>query len=342
MNVTDARKVMKIINSKKILKNTFTALMCFILTIVFSGCVNTEFQNDKLNIVTVIFPQYDFVRAVVDNKANVSMIMKPGAEIHGFEPSLSDIRAISDADVVIYNGGESDKWVEDVIMSVNKKDLHTIRLMDHVDLLEEEHITGSSHTHIHNHAHEHSENDHDECESYIGIDEHIWTSPKNAIKMIDAICNLIISIDSTNKNKYLNNTQKYKNKISEIDYKITQVCQNAEKNMIAVGDRFPFLYLTKEYNLEYLAAFPGCSPETDANPSVIINIINTMKVQEIKTVLCTELSDKKMARTISNETDSHILTLHSCQNISVDDFESGVSYVDLMNENIKTLKEALN
>ncbi|MBO5370698.1 MAG: zinc ABC transporter substrate-binding protein [Clostridia bacterium] len=332
---------MKIIHSKKILKNIFIALMCYVLTAVFSGCSNTEIQNDKLNIVTVIFPQYDFVRAVVGDRANVSMIMKPGAEIHGFEPSLSDIRAISDADVVIYNGGESDKWIEDVIMSVSSKDIQTIRLMDYVELLEEEHITGSSHTHIHNHAHRHTEKDHEECESYMGIDEHIWTSPKNAIKMIDAICDLVVEADSANKNEYLSNTQKYKNEISEIDSKISRVCQDAEKNMIIVGDRFPFLYLAKEYGLEYLAAFPGCSPETDANPSVIINIINTMKNEKIKTVLCTELSDKKMARTISNETDSQIRTLHSCQNISADDFEAGVSYVDLMNENIKTLKEAL-
>lgn len=323
---------------KKIL--SFILTLCFV-TVTLCGCNYREKPNDKLNIVTVIFPQYDFVRAIVGESANITMIMKPGAEIHGFEPSLSDIEAVANADVFIYNGGESDSWTEKIFASLDTDNIKIVNMMDCAELLEEETINGSkNHTHSHSH-HNHSEN-HNECETRRGIDEHIWTSPKNAVRMTEAICDAVCDVDPENKTFYKNNAEKYIQKINSADKKLSDICKNSKMKTIFVGDRFPYLYLAKEYNLRYMATFSGCSPETDANPSVIINIIETMKSQNADTVFCTELSDRRMAKTIAEETNANILTLYSCQSISKQDFDAGMTYVDFMNINAENLKEALD
>lgn len=326
--------------TKKLLTRlTSMVLMGFIVLSCLAGCGKSKEENEKLNIVTVIYPQYDFARAIAKDYADITMIMKPGAEIHGFEPSLSDIEAIANADVFIYNGGESDTWIENIFDSLDTEDILIVNMMDHAKLLEEENINGEAHVHSHSHS-EHGIN-HDECDSRAGIDEHIWTSPKNAVLMVEAVCDAICTADPQNEKTYQENAADYIALIEGIDKELESVRKSAKIDTVAVGDRFPYLYMAKEYDLKYMAAFPGCSSETDANPSVIINIIEQMKQKGIDAVLCTELSDKRMAKTISEETEAKILTLHSCQSISAQDFENGMRYVDLMKQNVITLKEAL-
>lgn len=318
---------------KKIILKNFICLCLIIPALFVSGCKSMPKDSGKLNVVSVIFPQYDFARAIGRDVANVSMIMKPGAEIHGFEPSAADIEMIANADVFIYGGGESDAWIDNIFESLDTENIKIIRLMDYAELLSEENPNSA-----HSHHHEHS----DECHNHAGYDEHIWTSPENAIASVEAICSAMCEKDAENAEIYKTNANDYISKISDVDNSFKAVTQSTGSDFIAVGDRFPFLYMAKEYNLRYVAAFSGCSPENDASPTVIVNIIETMKKEKTPVVFYTELSDGKMAATISEETGAKTLMLHSCQSVSKEDFENGKTYVDFMEENAAKLKEALS
>lgn len=327
---------------KNIKPNIFLALLSIIFSLCTSGCsYDYKAQNDAFSIVTVNYVQYDFARAVCGNDENITMIMKPGAEIHGFEPSLADIEAISNADVFIYNGGESDTWVENILDSIEAKNLKTVVMMNHAILLEEEH-SDHSHAHSRNHEEHNHENENGVCPTKLGYDEHIWTSPKNAKCMINAICDALCKANPQNADLYKKNSAEYISKIDEIHHELKAVRSSSKTNFIAVGDKFPFLYLANEYDLDYMAAFPGCSHENDASPSVIMDIIKTVKSKNIKYVFYTESSDGKMADTICEETGAKKLLLHSAQTISPEDFKAGKTYAELMEQNTRNLKEALS
>ena len=317
-----------------IVKTVWVLLLCAILC----SCTDAPYsENGKLNIVTVDFVQYDFARSICQNSANIKMIMKPGAEIHGYEPSLSDITTIRNADLFIYNGGESDVWIDKILESFDSKDLNTVRLMDYAVLIEEAH---SAHSHSHNSQHSvHDHTGEDECTDKHGYDEHIWTSPSNAVIMLDAICNAVCDENPEMTNEYQKNKSDYAKEIMSLGNEFKKACDNSESRFAVVADRFPFLYLFHEYDIDYMAVFPGCSHENDANPSVIIDIIEKTKTNNIPCIFYTETSDQKAAETICNETGAEKKMLHSCQRISKEDFENGVRYADIMEENFKVLKE---
>lgn len=312
-------------------------VMIAVLTLSGCGAVDPK-DTTKLSVVTVIFPQYDLVRAVAGDKAEITMLTDPGAEIHGFEPSLGDIRSIQEADVFVYGGGESDVWVNEILHTLGRKDLITVRLMDFAELLKEENAS--------NHSHSHDEHHHMEgCDihkSYIGYDEHIWTSPKNHLASLTAVCDAICLADKVNSEYYIGRKAAYAKELDSIAHELEETVKSSAHSFIALGDRFPFLYLAHDLNLEYVAVFPGCSHENDASPSVMIKTIEEIKKRKLKVVFKTETSDGRIANTLSEETGTKVMTLHSCQSISPRDFESGVTYAELMRGNIQSLKEALN
>lgn len=320
-------------------KNIFGKLniifLCVLLT-AFTGCTDRAPVNsrDRLSVVAVNFYQYDFARAICGSLADVNMIIRPGAEVHGYEPSLSDIIAIEEADVFIYNGGESDVWVERILSSVDTDDMISLSLMKSsgITLYEEEHVADvHSHTdgkHSHDHSHKHGSG---------GYDEHIWTSPKNAMVIARNIAGAVIEADAKNSEAYRNNLAQLVEELSELDRELAAIAEDSESSFIAVADRFPFLYLAKDYGLEYMAAFSGCSPESDAGPSVIAHMIEEINHHSIDTVFYIELSNEKMADVICEHTGAAKKLLHSCQNVSREDFENGVTYVDLMRNNIRNL-----
>ena len=325
-------------NIKKIICSIAVILLLFSLTACTSDI--SQSNSGKMKVVTVIFPEYDFARAVCGKYADVYMITKPGAEIHGYEPSLSDINMIRSADLLVYTGGESQQWIDKILNSFDGKKIKTLRLMDSVDLLYEEHpdYIGKEH-----HDHEDGSDVHDGSDkaNYSGYDEHIWLSFSNANKMLRAISDSVSESDPGNSDYYKKNTDEYVEKISAADMKMHDVLSGAKRKIIAVGDRFPFLYFVKQYGIDYCAAFSGCSPEYDANPSTIIYITEAVKKNNIPVVFTIELSDGRMADTICEETGAKKLVLNSCQNISKSDFNSGLTYADIMNQNIINLKEAL-
>lgn len=309
------------------MKKIITILIMFILLITITGCNMTKDDN-KLTILATNFPCYDFARAITKDVSNTSveMLLKPGTEAHDYEPTPKDIIKISKSDVFIYVGGESDEWVNDLLDSIDTKKVKVIKLMDLVDPIEEELVEGM-------------QSDEDVTDKE--YDEHVWTNPINVIKIIESLNDAISSLDSDNSYIYENNTNTYKIKLENIDNEIKNIVNNSSRKELVFADRFPFRYFTEEYGLNYYAAFPGCSSETEASAKTISFLINKVKEDNIPAVLTIEFSNKKIAKAISKETGAKILELNSAHNISVENFESGKTYIDIMNENINVLKQAL-
>lgn len=296
--------------------------------------ININFQSNKeekeLKIVTTIFPYYDFARAVVGNDNNIYLLVKPGGEIHSYEPTPADIIKIQNSDIFIYNGGENDAWVDEILNTIDTSKTIIIKMMDYVDVFEEEN------------EYIYTENqEHDEDEEEIEYDEHIWTSPKNAIKLVKTISEKLMNIDEKNKDIYEKNAEKYIGEIENIDNEIKQIVDNSDTKLLIFGDRFPFRYFIEEFGLKYRAAFSGCSTENEPSSSTIAKLIETIKENNIPAVLYIELSSQKVSNTIAEETGVKTMCLQSCQSISKRDFENGKTYVSIMQENVETLKVVL-
>lgn len=305
----------------------YKQVLFLLFLILLVGCTKT-YQEKRVNIITTSFPGYDFARAITKNveDVNVEMLLKPGTEMHDYEPTPKDIIKIEKASIFIYVGGESDEWTDKILKKINPEKTKIIKLIDIVDKKTEEEVEGM-------------EEEHEHHEEY---DEHVWTSPVNAIKIIENIENEIIKIDTVNKDKYEINADEYINKLNQIDIDIRNIVNNSKRKELIFADRFPFRYFTDEYNLKYYAAFKGCSEQTEASSKTIAFLINKVKEDNIPVVLHIELSNKKLANEISKQTNTKVLELSSAHNISKQDFENKVTYVDIMNKNIEVLKEALN
>lgn len=321
------------------MKKTSKIMLIFIAIIFcivsLTGC-NKENKNNKLTIISTSFPGYDFARAITKNieDVEVKMLLKPGSEVHSFEPTPQDIKNIKNSDIFIYVGGDSDEWIEDILDDIDTNKTKVVKLMELVNIFEEEEIEGME-------GHNHNEEEHHDDEE-IEYDEHVWTSPINAITITNKLRDEIISIDSDNKEEYLTNSKDYVDELTIIDNKIKNIVNNAKRKKIIFGDRFPLRYFVEEYNLSYYAAFPGCSEQTEASSKTISFLIDKIKEDKVPVVFHVELSSGKIAETISEETGAKVLEFNTAHNISQKDFDAGVTYVDIMNDNTKVLKEALN
>lgn len=307
-------------NNKKIL-----TLLLIITVVTITGC-GKEKNNSKYKIVTTNFPCYDFVRAVIKDVNDISeeMLLTPGAEIHDFEPTPQDIIKIKESDIFIYVGGESDEWVSDILSSMDSN-TKVIKLMDLVDLYKEELVEGM-----------------DESRDEEEYDEHVWTSPKNAITIIEKLRDEIINLDKDNQDKYIENSNDYISKLKNIDEEIKEVVNNSKRKELVFGDRFPLRYFTEEYDLTYHAAHKGCSEATEASSKTIAYLIDYVKNNNIPVIFYIELSNKSIASAISKDTNTTIMEFNSAHNITQSDFDSGITYIDLMKKNIDALRIALN
>ena len=303
---------------------TLTALLS--LTACQSDNAN---KSEKLQIVTTIFPQYDFVRNITGDNAEVTLLLTPGAESHAYEPTAADIAKIQQADLFIYNGGTSEVWVERILDSTGRNDENSLCLFDYIAPIDSQHE-----------QHEHDEScDHQHDES---ADEHIFTSLHYSAQMLDVINEHICEIDAENASLYKQNSDKYKSELLALDKEFTKMTSEAKRNIVVFGDRFPFTYFAQDYNLECHAAFSGCSHDTEASPAVVSELIGTVQENDIPIIFHIEFSDQKIAKKIADATGADIGLLHSCHNISKDDFENNVTYLQLMKNNYTILSEALN
>ncbi len=308
-----------------------------------AGCGNktaeNSGENDGLQIVATIFPEYDWVMNILgDNPANaqVTMLMGNGVDLHSYQPSAADILKISTCDVFIYVGGESDEWVEDVLKEAVNKDMTVINLMDELgdQAKEEELVEGMQE--------EEPEHDHEEGEAE--FDEHVWLSLRNASTLVQSISDAIREADPDHGDVYKNNTDSYIEKLGELDEKYDQTVKNARYNTLLFGDRFPFRYLVDDYGLEYYAAFAGCSAETEASFETITFLAQKVDELKLPVVMTIDGSDGSIAETIIQNTqskDQKILTLNSLQSVTSEDLENKTTYLSVMEENLSVLTEAL-
>ena len=299
------------------------------LAIIIGAIIIWPKGNENASIISTSFIGYDFARAVTGEKNDVAMLVKPGAEMHTYEPTPQDIIRIKNAKLFIYIGGESEEWVEDLLVDNNIPDEKCIRLMDYANLKQEDIKEGM----------ESDEEEGDEGE--VEYDEHIWTSIENSIHLVEAIRDRLIQIDGENQEKYSLNTGNYTRRLRTIDGDLRAAISSIDfdKRVLIFGDRFPFRYFVDEYGLSYYAAFPGCSEQTEASANTVSFLIKKAKELNARAIFKTEMTDGKLADTIAKEVGAKVYTLNAAHNISAADFNRGVTYADLMAQNAKTLKE---
>ena len=313
-------------------------LALWIPAAVLSGCApqDDSAASNKLNIVTTIFPAYDWVREILGDetdRAEITMLLDSGVDLHSYQPTVDDIVKISDCDLFLYVGGESDGWVDDALKNAPNKDRKVIRLLDVLgdSAKAEETLAGM----------QEEKHDHEEEAEY---DEHIWLSLKNAQVLVAAISEALQESDPARKDTYAANAAAYAEKLSALDGEYRAAVDSGKYKTLLFGDRFPFRYLADDYGLDYYAAFPGCSAETEASFETVSFLAGKMDALGLPCVLTIEGTQHKIAETVVQNTaqkNQQILTMDSMQAVTANDASSGVSYLSIMEKNLSVLKKAL-
>ena len=323
-----------------------TALLLALLMLagVLVGCgkQNDTNKTDKLSIVTTIFPEYDWVREILGDKADsaeITMLLDNGVDLHSYQPTADDIIKLSDCDLFVYVGGESDGWVEDALKSAANRDRKVIHLLEILgdSVKEEETVEGMQEE---EEDHEEKEYDHEEKE----YDEHVWLSLKNAKTLVAAISAALQELDPDNKDTYAANADAYGQKLSALDAEYQKVVSAGTYKTLLFGDRFPFRYLVDDYGLSYYAAFAGCSAESEASFETVSFLARKVEELKLPCVLTIEGAQHKIAETIVQNTagkNQKILTMDSMQSTTSRDVARGTTYLSLMEKNLDVLKEAL-
>ena len=331
------------------------------------GDVETS-DDGKLKVVTTLFPYYDFARQIAGDKVELSMVIPAGQDSHSFEPTPADIRLIQNADLLICNGGAMEQWVSQVVSSLDSESLKVITMMDYVDIVEEEVVegmedSGEEHHHVHeadnehDHAaedHDHTDDEHDhdaedhththdddDADYEIEYDEHIWTSPVNAMKITQVIADTLEEMDPADADTFTANAEDYIGKLKNLDREFREVVTGADLDLIVMADKFPLRYFADTYGLRYRAAFSGCSSDTEPSAKTIAYLIDKVREEQIPAVYYLELSSHRVAEIISEETGAKPLLFHSCHNVTRREFDNGVTYLELMEQNVVNLREGL-
>ena len=317
-------------NMKKIF--LIILVIAIIIGIIFAiSNTSKEYKKDssKTYVVTSNFASYDFLRAIIgDNKdINLTFLMGPGKDAHSYDPSSGDLIKIQNADLFVYVGGGIEQWADKVLDTLDTKNTKIICISDFVDTIEEQEVDGAEKE--------------DEEEEEGAFDEHIWTSPSNAIKMVEALEKAVEELDVKNSKAYEKNAKNYIKKIEEVDQKISEVVNNKVRDTLVFGDKMPMQYFMNYYNLKVSAAFSGCSTETEPSASTIAYLTKKVKEEKIPVVLYIELSNGKVAKTIADEAGCKAMQIQTLHNVSLDDFNNGETWVSLMEKNINVLKECL-
>ena len=324
-------------------------LVAVLAVCALSGCGTSksgEDKNDKkIKIVTTIFPEYDWVMQILGDKADkadVTMLLDKGVDLHSYQPSTADIAKISEADVFIYVGGESDEWVEDVLKEAKNKKLKVINLMDVMgDKAKEEEVKEGMQPEEEEHAEEAKDGKEEEEVEY---DEHVWLSLKNAKIFTKKIADVLSEVDKDNAKTYQANYESYAKKLDALDKKYAEAVASAKNKTLVFGDRFPFRYLVNDYGLDYYAAFVGCSAESEASFETVTFLAKKVDELGLSDVLTIEGKNHKIAKTVienTKEKNQKVLTLDSMQSTTAKDVKDGATYLGIMEKNLEVLKEAL-
>lgn len=361
--------------------NNFKKFLSVVLgaSLFLSGCsvnrnVEKKDEGKKLKVVTTIFPEYDLTKAITKDKVDLTLLVKPGVDVHSFSLTPKDIKTIEESDIFIYGGTSHDKWVEDLMKSADLKNKKIVKLSDNIQQLEEEIVDGMTHEHHHEegeehkdhheegeeHEHHHEEGEehedhHEEGEEHehhhdhehgngsdVEIDPHFWTSPLNAIQMTKTITNALVSSDSENSKFYKENAEKNILELENLEKELKEVVANSKLKKVVIADRFPFRYLFDDLKLEYRAFFSGCSVESHASAGQVTKMVDYVKENKIPVVYHIEMGKGDLAKSVAESSGAKVMLLHSIHTVTSEEFEKGVTYIDLMKQNISALKEGLN
>lgn len=326
--------------------------------VLITGCTAKTEKKDKgdntkgkLKVVTTIFPEYDITRAIAKDKVDLELMIKPGVDVHSFTPTPQDIKTVQNSDIFVYGGTEHDKWVENLTKSIDMKNKKVVKLVDGIQQLEEESVDGMKHEHHHddkkedehNHDHKHEkEDEHNHKGEEKELDPHYWTSPKNAIQMAKTVTNALVEKDPGNAEFYKENAKNYIKQLEDVDKELHDVVDKAKIKKVVIADRFPFRYLFKDLGLEYRALFSGCSVESTASAGQIKKMVDYVKENKIPVVYHIEMGKGELAETVAKNSGAKVKLLHSIHTVTKEDFDKGVTYIDLMKQNVEALKEGLN
>lgn len=331
------------------MKKIITFMLVAVLAVcALSGCGTSKSGEDtkdkKIKVVTTIFPEYDWVMQILGDKADkadVTMLLDKGVDLHSYQPSTADIAKISEADVFIYVGGESDEWVEDVLKEAKNKKLKVINLMDVMgDKAKEEEVKEG----MQPEEEEAEEAKDGKEEEEVEYDEHVWLSLKNAKIFTKKIADVLSEVDKDNAKTYQANYESYAKKLDDLDKKYAEAVASAKNKTLVFGDRFPFRYLVNDYGLDYYAAFVGCSAESEASFETVTFLAKKIDELGLNNVLTIEGKNHKIAKTVVDNTknkDQKVLTMDSMQSTTAKDVKDGATYLGIMEKNLEVLKEAL-
>ena len=336
----------KIVSLKKIILIIIAiAIVAFAGFFMFRGRENSNVDSKKIKVVSSNFTSYDFLRAIIGDNENIELtfLLGPGKDAHSYDPTAQDLIKIQNADLFIYIGGEMEKWSDKVLGALGDTESKIICIADDVETIEEKEVDGAEEEEEHDHEKEDAEHDEEHEHEEGAFDEHIWTSPSNAIKMIQTLEKAMEEIDSENANKYKENSEKYIAQIKEVDKKIQNIVDNKKRDRLVFGDKMPMQYFIDYYKLKASAAFNGCSTETEPSASTIAYLENKVKEENIPVVLYVELNPGKVAKTIANEAGNgcEAMQIQALHNVSLDDYQNGETWVSLMERNVDVLKKAL-
>lgn len=392
---------------------SWTLVLLMVLSCVLTACApgrgstadvsNPSKSSDasadtRLNVVTTLFPYYDFLRQIAGDSIRLTMVVPAGMDSHSFEPTPADMITIQNADLLVCNGGTMEQWLSQVLDSFEEGTgpKRVMTMMDYVDVVQEEIVEGMEdgeshdHGHTHTHAdgtvhaddhdheledHAHSEEEHEYEEDHIHsedehstedaltyeedhdhehldeddghgaeieYDEHIWTSPVNAKKLVGVLTEVLKEEDPAHADSYAENGASYQDKLTELDAEFRELVSHAKRRLVVFGDKFPLRYFFDEYGLEYRAAFSGCSTDTEPSAKTIAYLIDKVREEQIPAVYYLELSSPRVAEIIGEETGAEPLLFHSCHNVTRRQFDSGVTYLELMEQNVENLKKGLS
>ena len=313
------------------MKNKITAISLVLLMLLLCGCSYTApKRSDRLSVVCSIFAPYDFARQVAGDRADVKMLLPTGVESHSYEPTPRDIIELENSDIFFFVSEHTETWVTQITDALESESVRKI------EIAEELGIEINDHDHEHHHEEEHEE--HDEGET----DEHIWTNLETATEMIDCIAEKMGEADPNNADYYSENARSYSAQILKLRDDFSQLVESSKRREIVSGSRFAMKNFTHEFGIEFTAAFDSCVDNTEPSAAVMAHIIDKINTDKLPVIFYEELTEPKIARAVSNETGAKMLLLHSCHNVSSDEMKRGETYLSLMRQNYKNLKEALN
>nr|WP_325293538.1 metal ABC transporter substrate-binding protein [uncultured Oscillibacter sp.] len=314
------------------MKRIFPAL-CALLLLTACGPELPPEDSERPQIVAAVFPAYDFARSAAGELADVTLLLPPGAESHSYEPTPADILRVQRCDLFIYLGGESDAWVDTILSAIEPRG-DVLRMMDCVDLLEEETVEGMQGGHDHDH-----EEDHDHLGEVLSMDEHVWTAPRNAAAVTRIIGQRLALLDPENGEAYAAGAEAYALELEELDRDFTAFFDTLPDRTIVFGDRFPLRYFAEAYSLDYYAAFPGCGAQTEPSAATVAFLTKKVREEGLPAVWYIEFSNHLVADGIAEAAGVETAQFHTCHNVSRADLEAGATYLSLMRANLEVLRE---